>query len=291
MSYLKAIWWRPAVSLLVVLAIAALWMMGSGTTHAGNAGTVSIDPATAQVGAGGTTTVNVNVTAPDTGLSVWIVEVKYDPAVVQVDLNGGNPVCTAPEVTGSTVHAEGCATKDASPVDGTKETAVAYGAWVKNDNSTATGWSGTNTVATFTFKAVGTAGQSSALEVNVCAQCFIGPAAQENHPTEVNGQITITAGTSRVWGDFDCNGSVATRDNQSVLKIVLIQNPISQTEPCPDIGTQVSIDGTSRIWGDADCNGSVATRDNQAILKIVLIQNPISQTEPCPDVGTTVTQG
>lgn len=289
MSYLNATWFTRGVGLLAVLAVAALWLLGTGTTHAGNPGSVVITPATANVGAGGTTTVSVDVTAPDTGLSVWIVEIEYDPAVVQVDTNGGNPVCTSPSISGTNTAGYGCATKDANPADGTNDTAVAFGAWVKNDNNNAVGWSGTNTVATFTFRAVGTAGQSSDLKVSVCDNCFLGPDAQEAHPATTDGKITITAGTSRIWGDFDCNGSVTTRDNQSVLKIVLQQTPISQTEPCPDIGTPVSVDGTPRTWGDADCNGSVTTRDNQSVLKIVLQQPPISQTEPCPDIGSSVT--
>jgi hypothetical protein len=91
-----------------------------------------------------------------------------------------------------------------------------------------------------------------------------------------------------VWGDSDCNGSVAARDNQAVLRNVLGQPALSQTEPCPDLGDVVTVDGVSRTWGDWDCNGAITARDNQALLRHVLSQAPLSQTEPCADIGAEV---
>ena len=94
-----------------------------------------------------------------------------------------------------------------------------------------------------------------------------------------------STGTQRIWADVDCDGAVTTRDNQAELRFVLEQNPITQTEPCPD----VIVDGVPRKWGDEDCDTSVTTRDNQSKLRFVLEQNPLTQTEPCPDVGSQVT--
>ena len=91
-----------------------------------------------------------------------------------------------------------------------------------------------------------------------------------------------------IWGDVDCSGDIAPRDAQAILKNVLGQNALSQTQPCPAVGSQVSVDGVSHIWGDVDCSGDIAPRDAQAILKNVLVQNPLSQTQPCPAVGSTV---
>jgi hypothetical protein len=111
-------------------------------------------------------------------------------------------------------------------------------------------------------------------------------------PTLTNGEVcasaTPTGGASRIWGDVDCGGDIAPRDGQAILKNVLAQNALSQTEPCPNIGSHVTVDGVSRIWGDVDCSGDIAPRDAQAILKNVLVQNALSQTEPCPAVGSTV---
>jgi hypothetical protein len=95
-------------------------------------------------------------------------------------------------------------------------------------------------------------------------------------------------GVSRIWGDGDCSGDIGPRDAQAVLKNVLVQTPLSQTQPCPAIGAQVTVDGVNRIWSDWDCGGDVGPRDAQAVLKNVLVQDPLSQTQPCPAVGSTV---
>jgi Tol biopolymer transport system component len=103
---------------------------------------------------------------------------------------------------------------------------------------------------------------------------------------------TPPAGENRLWGDNDCNGSISSRDNQALLRNVLSQTALSQTEPCPDIGSSVGITvpagGQQLIWGDLDCNGSIGARDNQALLRNVLAQAALGQTEPCPDIGTAV---
>jgi hypothetical protein len=83
-------------------------------------------------------------------------------------------------------------------------------------------------------------------------------------------------------------GDIAPRDAQAILKNVLVQNPLSQTQPCPAVGSQVTVDGVSHIWGDVDCGGDIGPRDAQAILKNVLGQSALSQTQPCPAVGSTV---
>jgi hypothetical protein len=69
------------------------------------------------------------------------------------------------------------------------------------------------------------------------------------------------------------------------LKHFLSQAELSQTEPCPDIGSTITFDGVSYIWGDWDCSGAIAPRDSQAGLKHFLSQAELSQTEPCPDFG------
>lgn len=291
MSYLNANWLRPAVGLLVVIAVAALWLTGTGSTEAGNPGSVSISPASANVGAGGTTTVDVNVTAPDGGLSVWIVQIGYDPNVVQVDTSGGNPVCTANEIPGTTFQGYGCAAKDSPPTGSANDTAVAFGAWVANSGGNPVGWTGTQTVASFTFRAVGTAGQSSPLTVSVAADSFLGPDGAVATPTTNNGLITITSGTSRIWGDSDCSGAVAPRDGQGVLKKFLNQTPPDAIGAgCPGLGDSVNVGGTPRIWGDWDCNAAVAPRDGQSVLKKFLNQTPPDPIgSGCPGLGDSVT--
>ena len=91
------------------------------------------------------------------------------------------------------------------------------------------------------------------------------------------------------WSDADCDGELSSRDNQALLRNVLSQAALSQTEPCPDIGDGVSVGGFGDTqWGDADCDGELSSRDNQALLRFVLSQAALSQTEPCADIGDEV---
>lgn len=90
------------------------------------------------------------------------------------------------------------------------------------------------------------------------------------------------------WGDSDCDGNVAPRDGQAILKHFLDQTELSQSQPCPAMGERVIVGGVEREWGDWDCNGAVAPRDGQAGLKFFLSQTALSQTAPCTAIGTAV---
>lgn len=287
MSYPKVSWLKPAAGLLVVLAVAALWLMGANTTEAGNGGSVVITPASAQVGAGGTTTVNVDVTAPAGGLSVWIVEIGYDPAVVQVDTINSDPNCQSQDIPnsagqGTLVQANGCAVKG-TPAN----TAVALGAWVKNVGGSATGWDGTHTIASFTFKAVGTAGQSSPLTITVGPNNFLLPDGTPATPTTTNGLITITAGTTRIFGDADCSGAVDIGDAINIQRKIASLS-VNKGAGCPDIGANVMINGVQRAWGDVDCSGAVdigdAINEQRSIASL-----SVNKGAGCPTIGDNVT--
>jgi hypothetical protein len=91
-----------------------------------------------------------------------------------------------------------------------------------------------------------------------------------------------------VWGDSDCDGNVAPRDGQAILKHFLDQAELSQSQPCPAMGERVMVAGEEVEWGDWDCNGSVAPRDGQAGLKHFLDQTELTQSEPCSDLGSDV---
>jgi hypothetical protein len=84
-----------------------------------------------------------------------------------------------------------------------------------------------------------------------------------------------------IQGDVDCNGGVTSVDALKELRFVA-QLSVSQTEPCPDIGTDVA-----SVWGDVDCSGSVTSVDALKVLRYVA-QLPVTQTEPCPDIGIEV---
>ena len=118
------------------------------------------------------------------------------------------------------------------------------------------------------------------------------PAPTPTHsPTHSPTPSPTPAAITRIWGDLDCNGSVAPRDGQAILNHFLGNTELSQSQPCPAVGDTVTIDGVSHVWGDVDCGGSVAPRDGQAILNHFLSNTALSQTQPCPAVGDGVAVG
>ena len=61
--------------------------------------------------------------------------------------------------------------------------------------------------------------------------------------TEDNGVLANNVcGPNRLatFGDADCSGSVSIADAQKTAR-VLVDLTITQTEPCPDIGTTVAV--------------------------------------------------
>ena len=89
------------------------------------------------------------------------------------------------------------------------------------------------------------------------------------------------------FGDGDCNGEVRIADAQKTARTALAL-PVTQTEPCPDIGTTTSVNGVDRVWGDVECSGALGIGDAQKIARY-LVDLSVSQTEPCPDIGEEVT--
>ena len=100
---------------------------------------------------------------------------------------------------------------------------------------------------------------------------------------------TTPPGAAELWGDNRCNGSVDSTDSLASLRHVAQLSPLSQTEPCPDIGTTVDMAGLpSETWGDLNCDGSVTAVDALADLRFIASLSPLAQQEPCPDVGSEV---
>ena len=210
MSFFKATWWRPASALIVLtLAVAALSVGGRGTALAGTTdGSVTVTPTPLMIGAGGSGQVNVDMTPAAAGTSIWIIQIAYDPAVAQVATDGsGNPVCTFITVTSPFVGAGGCDTKAVSH-GSTQDTLVILGGVVQNDNGTPIGLTTPQTLATFTFNAVGAARRPHGRQTGVTA--FLGPNGETPTPATTDGAIDIITpvGTSRIWGDVNCCGTV-----------------------------------------------------------------------------------
>jgi hypothetical protein len=62
---------------------------------------------------------------------------------------------------------------------------------------------------------------------------------------------------------------------------------VSQTEPCPDIGSTVMVDGVPRKWGDVDGDGDVNAVDALKILRHVAGLS-VDQQPGTPRIGSTV---
>jgi len=119
-----------------------------------------------------------------------------------------------------------------------------------------------------------------------------------NEPTNVSityhdpeGDIVIDVlvpgvGTPRLFGDVDCSGEVNAVDALKVLRHV-VGLEVSQTEPCPDIGSTVTVDGVPRKWGDVDGDGDVDAVDALKILRHVAGLS-VSQEPGTPPIGSTV---
>jgi CSLREA domain-containing protein len=90
----------------------------------------------------------------------------------------------------------------------------------------------------------------------------------------------------RLWGDFDCYGSLTIGDAQKIARY-LISLSITQETDCPDPGQEVAVNGTPRMWGDLDCQNGVTIGDAQKTAR-KLINLPVGRGDGCPAPGDSV---
>lgn len=114
---------------------------------------------------------------------------------------------------------------------------------------------------------------------------------QPNNAGESDAFVVKLLGEGFQNGNLDCDGGVAATDALKELQEIA-GLPYNQTEPCPDIGTQVEIvqvagNGTVVTWGDLDCNGAIAATDALALLRYIAGLG-VNQEEPCIDVGAII---
>jgi hypothetical protein len=106
----------------------------------------------------------------------------------------------------------------------------------------------------------------------------------------MNGDKTCTATfqlqMGLLWGDVNCDGDVEAVDALKILRHV-VRLAVSQEEPCPDIGSTVTVDGTPRLWGDVDGYGDVDAVDALQILRHV-VRLPVAQRPGTPPIGSRV---
>jgi hypothetical protein len=291
MSFFKTRWWRPASALIVLtLALTALSVGGRGTALAvATDGSVTVSPADLMIGAGSSGQLNVVLTPAAAGTSIWIIQIAYDPAVAQVAMSGGNPVCTGLDVSVALPGALGaglCDVKDTN-ADSVPDTLVVFGAALKNNNGTVVGLTAQTTVATFTFNAVGAALAHTALTTTVTA--FLGPNGETPTAATSNGAIDIITGTSRIWGDVNCSDTFTGGDAINVDRF-LVSLPRTGSPPpdCPAMDATVTINGGTWQFADVNCSGAVTGGDavniDRALISLPVIPAPPAN---CPVMGTS----
>lgn len=90
-----------------------------------------------------------------------------------------------------------------------------------------------------------------------------------------------------LWADADCDARIDAVDALAFARFVAGLPPLTQNEPCPDVGARVQITEGLLPWGDADCDRDVDAVDALKVLRHVA-GLAAGQTEPCPDIGATV---
>ncbi|RLC59265.1 MAG: hypothetical protein DRI30_00925 [Chloroflexi bacterium] len=248
---------------------------GEGFLSQGTTGGITVGSATVD-NTGDSASVVVSAEAPGgSGIGSWEFEITYDPAAL------GTPTCLPIE--------GGCSVNPG----GTPGIIRVAGA-----TALVAGLTGIVELANITADAGVAAGECSGLTISKVTAFGDQAGAPIAGPALGAGEICVAAaattptptgapaaGVDRIWGDVDCDSTVGTRDSQAVLRNVLEQPALSQTQLCPRIGTLVTGGGDDGVWGDVDCDGTVGTRDSQALLRNVLEQPPLSQTGDCPGIG------
>lgn len=85
-------------------------------------------------------------------------------------------------------------------------------------------------------------------------------------------------------GDIDCDGDVDAVDMLGILIYIAGLDPLQQTEPCPDVGTEYQ----GNMFGDTLCDGNVDSIDALAVGRSIAGLSPIASEPGCPSIGELV---
>ena len=240
---------------LVAVAVLALGGFALARPAGAEVNSLSIVPATQTVSPGATgITVSLEADATAPGIGVYEIAVVYDDTLLR---------------------ATACTSHDAGDLCNLS----AQGA-VNFTGKSAGGLTGNPLqLGTITFQADATSG-SSALEI------FVNRLTDPNEaditfapPTD--GEVVIQQPPLK-QGDADCNNSVSAVDALLVLRFGAGLG-VNQNDPCPGIGTVLTLAG---VFGDVDCAGVVNSVDALKILRFG-VGLPVAQNEPppCIDLG------
>ena len=105
-------------------------------------------------------------------------------------------------------------------------------------------------------------------------------------PTPTPTTTPTPSPSALVQGDVNCDTNVTSVDSLGILRFVAGLPPLSQHEPCPDIGT-----GNGEFFGDVDCKNLINSVDALGILRFVAGLPALGQQEPCADIGNSPATG
>jgi len=239
---------------LVAVAVLALGGFAIARPAGAAVNSLSIVPAT-QTAAPGATGITVSLEADATapGIGAYDIDVVFDNTLLRA--------------TACTSNAAGNCN-------------IFPGAAVKFTGKSEGGLTGSPLqLGTITFQADATSG-SSALEIFV--NLLTDPnEADITFTPPADGEVVIQQPPLK-QGDVDCDNSVSAVDALLVLRSGAGLG-VNGNEPCPDIGTVLTLAG---VFGDVDCDGVVNSVDALKILRFGAAL-PVAQNEPppCVDLG------
>ena len=285
-----------APALAVVLALLALFLVNR--TQAGAATVLSIDtdPTGNTDTSHGTINTCLEVAPSATGIPLDVViDNVADLAAFQFTLNYTGSV-TARSVAVSLMNNETPDKGGSAEIIGASnplpDSDGTHLLLASNDSAIGSGGAtGSGLLINFTMSAPASPGTyalsitNSTLNNSVAGQIAHSTAGAEMHVTDTPDGSCPTQQVK--FGDGDCNGAVGIGDAQKTAR-TLIDLSVTQTEPCPDIGTTTSVNGVDRVWGDVDCSGPPPGISDAQKTARYLVGLSVSQTEPCPDIGEQV---
>lgn len=184
-------WLRPARPAGAILLAALLLLSLYAATAQADPNEIRIEPAAVEVAPGGTVKVAVVADPPATSLTVWGLDVLFDPTVVSMDDFGCDGLDPLPDsttisvcITGSSTGGE---TRDLAKVLG----GVVYKTTTA-DHQAGDGLVDETVLADLTFQVVGDPGDCT--ELRLFVRFHIDVDSQETNPQLLDGQICIEGG-------------------------------------------------------------------------------------------------
>ena len=179
-----ASWWpRPALAAgALLLGLLALLSMPSGALADPNE--LSIEPAGVAVAPGGSAAVQLIVDPPATTLTIWAIDIAYDPDVVSTTSRDCDQLARPPDTT----MVGYCFTGDRDD-DDIQDVVQSGGALIYNSDGS--GLDETTVLGDITFEMVGEPGECTDLRLQ--AKIFVDVDAQPTNPLLYDGRICIEA--------------------------------------------------------------------------------------------------